>query len=114
MKSIATPLGKLMRWAGLLYTYMNMAAGTSVEEDFKTWLIETLNSSELDGEVYGDYICGVLEEGDEEEDVNLEETKRTELIDMLSGALVWSPVDNEHFVLSSNRQQEIVLPSVSP
>ncbi|XP_003386005.1 PREDICTED: coiled-coil domain-containing protein 43-like [Amphimedon queenslandica] len=62
-------------------------AATSVEGNFKTWLIETLNSSELDGEVYGDYIYGILEEGDEEEDVNLEETKRTELIDMLSGAL---------------------------
>ena len=66
------------------------AASTNVEGDFKTWLIETLNSSELDGEVYGDYIFGILEEGDSEEDANLEETKTTELIDMLSGAVVWN------------------------
>lgn len=62
-------------------------ASSSVERDFKAWLVEELNNSGLDGEVYGDYIIGALDE-EEDEGRAGEEIKISELEDLLSGALV--------------------------
>ena len=62
-------------------------ANSSVERDFKAWLVEELNNSGLDGEVYGDYIIGALDE-EEDEGRAGEEIKISELEDLLSGALV--------------------------
>ena len=67
-----------------------MAAPSSSTGEFETWLNDRLDSLEVDREVYGAYILGVLqeEESDEEKEDALQGILSAFLVSFRRGALL--------------------------